>query len=400
MRGFDLENTQKNEDPDDDSRLVNSRPSSNRSRYSNLHASTFYNQYNLKKYIKPVIYVVLVVILVALLRSWREKRRNELQMEEQRRIVEEKRIAKENRVKTLTAAAYEKANFIRNDEIAIKTLVLYVYTERPDSRKNAVYFIQHGLHENADFIFIFNGESDLDELFPKNTPNIKVIRRSNTCYDLGAIGEVLRADDQELVKKYNRFIFMNASVRGPFIPLWTDACWTDIFLNKLTENVKLVGTTFNCWGQHIQSMVLATDLTGVKILLKGNETDTSAETDPLYKDWWGNPNSLVGLTGCYDNKFKAVSAEMSVTHLIKKAGYNVTVLMAAFRSDPDYEEHCKDNFEAQNKYNLANVAPYEIVFIKARPGWEGLMDQDHLDKMTEWHDAYPITSWEACRAKK
>lgn len=400
MRAFDLENTQTNEEAEDDSQLVNPKQTSTRRRYSNIQVPSFYYRYDLQKYIKPVIIFISILILVLVVRSWIVDWRNRLEHERQEQIAEEKRIAKENRVKALTAEAYNNANFIKDDNDEIRTVVLYVYTERPDSRKNAVYFIQHGLHERADFIFIFNGESDLDSLFPKNAQNIRVIRRSNTCYDLGAVGEVLRSNDQEIVKRYNRFIFMNASVRGPFIPMWSSACWSDIFLNKLTEKVKLVGTTFNCWGAHIQSMVLATDLTGVKILLKGNETDTSAETDPLYKDWWGNPNSLVGLTGCYQDKFKAVSAELSVTHLIKKHGYNVTVLMSAFQADPNYEEHCKEGFEEQNKYNLAKVGPYELIFVKARPGWEGLFDQDLLDKMTEWHDSFPATSWEACRVKK
>lgn len=34
------------------------------------------------------------------------------------------------------------------------------------------------------------------------------------------VGEVLEANDRALVKKYDKFILMNASIRGPFMPHW------------------------------------------------------------------------------------------------------------------------------------------------------------------------------------
>lgn len=99
-----------------------------------------------------------------------------------------------------------------------------------------MFFISHGLHAKADFVFIFNGESDHTELIPKR-PNIRIVQRNNTCYDLGAHGEVLTTDDLWL--KYKKFIMMNASVRGPFMPHWAEACWSDRMLSKVTTHVKV-----------------------------------------------------------------------------------------------------------------------------------------------------------------
>lgn len=152
-----------------------------------------------------------------------------------------------------------------------KLLVLYAYHETVDARRNAEFFIRHGLHAKADFIFVLNGETDLDEAIPV-VKNIRFIKRENTCYDLGAqlssfpsfpysfvpltkrvmipklSGEVLSANDRALVKKYNKFILMNASIRGPFLPHWSSMCWSDAFANKVTETNKLVGMTMNCLG--------------------------------------------------------------------------------------------------------------------------------------------------------
>ena len=98
-----------------------------------------------------------------------------------------------------------------------------------------------GLHDRADFIFVFNGEGSAADLVPR-LPNVRVIERENSCYDLGTFGLVLRQDG--LWKNYTRFITMNASVRGPFLPAWSTSCWTDLFLNKITDKVKVMRNQF------------------------------------------------------------------------------------------------------------------------------------------------------------
>ncbi|KAF3310979.1 hypothetical protein TWF173_009098 [Orbilia oligospora] len=71
-----------------------------------------------------------------------------------------------------------------------RPLITYVYFETENARKNALFFIRHGLHFEADFIFIINGESDIVDQIPVLS-NIKIIRRKNTCFDLGAHAELV-----------------------------------------------------------------------------------------------------------------------------------------------------------------------------------------------------------------
>lgn len=147
-----------------------------------------------------------------------------------------------------------------------KSLIQYAYFEAESARENLKFFLRHGFHDSADFIFIFNGATDADELLPNNpkspwydekVSNIRVIKRDNTCYDLGAHTEVLMklVDENgqflteeipgENVKKrllwyrYNRFILMNASVRGPFLPHWSALCWNEAFWDLITDKVKV-----------------------------------------------------------------------------------------------------------------------------------------------------------------
>lgn len=118
----------------------------------------------------------------------------------------------------------------------LRPLVLYTYAESDNARENLRFFIQNGLHGRADFMFIFNGETDAADLLPR-LPNIRTVLRDNRCFDIGAFGEVLRRDG--LWKKYKRFITMNASIRGPFAPTYFPSCWMDAFLGKITDKVKV-----------------------------------------------------------------------------------------------------------------------------------------------------------------
>ena len=104
------------------------------------------------------------------------------------------------------------------------------------ARKNLQFYIKHALHNAADFLFIFNGDTDADKLLPE-AGNIRSIHRENKCYDLGAFAEVLTTND--LYKKYKKYITMNASIRGPFLPYWSQGCWSDMYLSKITEDTKV-----------------------------------------------------------------------------------------------------------------------------------------------------------------
>lgn len=119
-----------------------------------------------------------------------------------------------------------------------RPLVLYTYAESENARTNLEFFIKKALHGAAHFFFVFNGETNATELIPYE-PNIKIIQRENRCFDLGTIGEVLLKDD--LWRKYKRFITLNASIRGPFFPIYSsNSCWTDVFLDRVTEHGKVL----------------------------------------------------------------------------------------------------------------------------------------------------------------
>ncbi|KAK6514603.1 hypothetical protein TWF281_004802 [Arthrobotrys megalospora] len=250
-----------------------------------------------------------------------------------------------------------------------RPLVLYAYAETENAHQNARFFLQHGLHAEADFIFILNGETTLYDDIPAE-PNIKVIQRNNTCFDLGAHAEVLTKNDNELMKKYKRFILMNASIRGPFLPTWSRECWTDAWLDKVTDTTKLVGMAFNCIPtHHVQSMIFATDRAGLTRLL-----------------------SKINI--CFSTLWSAVKAEMGCTAAVIDAGYKVKAFMTAFASDKEYVTNCKHgDLLYEDGYYGTTMHPYETMFQKANRN----LAPKQLELLTKWHNESGYSSWDVCR---
>jgi hypothetical protein len=135
-----------------------------------------------------------------------------------------------------------------------KVLVLFVFhilNERVEQ------FIQNSIFydENVDFIVISN---DKNAVF--TVPNyVKTLFRDNNGFDFGGWSDALLTND--VYKNYDKFIFVNSSVIGPFIQEGYPGKWTDIYLNELNENVKLFGSTINTcmnpYKAHVQSYIFA-----------------------------------------------------------------------------------------------------------------------------------------------
>jgi hypothetical protein len=104
-----------------------------------------------------------------------------------------------------------------------------------------------------------------------------VLKRQNDCFDFGAwrhgLDNTQWRPDQGGV--YTHFVFINASVRGPFLPTYVPRFvhWTSLFIDLLCEPsdsagtcmngpIKLAGMTINCWERtcHVQSMLWVVSL--------------------------------------------------------------------------------------------------------------------------------------------
>ena len=299
------------------------------------------------------------------------------------------------------------------------SLILYAYAPATWALPNLNFFLKHGLHGSATFVFVINGalvpSDDAETSYPvfKNSTdsgiqdvlrvlepfaekysNVQIWKRPNTCYDLGAYAEVLKSNSSALVRAHEKFILINASLRGPFVPFWSQECWSDAYLRLLdataadsnatdADPVKLVGMTINCVGirpRHIQSMILATDQVGMNILLgeTGNTTDISASNTT------SSSYTKIGIDACPTSMDEAINIEVSLTSLIQSHNYTVRAMMAEYWSQKDYELDCTngDINAAKGAYEGGDLGVFETLFIKTR--WA--VEADQTERLTQWYD--------------
>ncbi|ORY85566.1 hypothetical protein BCR37DRAFT_377245 [Protomyces lactucae-debilis] len=270
--------------------------------------------------------------------------------------------------------------------------VLYVHYDGTEvGRRNLKFFVDHALHRNIDFYFIINGH-ETQQVFP-DAPNIHIIRRDNSCYDLGTHGVVLQQDNGALMKKYKRFILTNSSIRGPFFPAWArhikKACWTEVMFSALKNNVKLVGLTANCMEgnrdeQHLQSMMLATDRQGLDAMMPSLQ--------------------------CFGDRDDAiVNGEMALTRRLRDAGFDAMPLYSGYfagqspSSPQAFWDKCThgDVFLPEEYSGGMDIHPFDTLFakiVRADLDKEPLspVGMASIHQLTQWADESQFSSYDQC----
>ena len=152
----------------------------------------------------------------------------------------------------------------------MRTLVSYVFHEY---HERVEYFIKNAifLDPDIDFLVINNGCS-IDPVLPDH---VIYFKGQNIGYDFGGWSRGILYND--LYKDYDNFIFVNSSVMGPYLPCYFKGRWTDIYLDGLTDSIKLFGSTINTVSiniandpencAHVQSYIFSVNLEALELLI-------------------------------------------------------------------------------------------------------------------------------------
>lgn len=203
--------------------------------------------------------------------------------------------------------------------------------------------------------------------------NVFIHEKENSCFDLGTIGWLLRLQPG-IMTSHSFFVWINSSARGPFLAPYYKGHWTDPFLNKLDNRVKLVGSTINCGdvfgtgsgSPHVQTYAAATDQRGMELLLRRS---TSLR--------------------CHTSKLDAVMhGEIELSRSILGNGYQIDSLMIRYDNAVPWhaQSECNNNVDpCQTQFENDGIPlnPYEVLFIKVRPGISTIASKIAV-KMTEW----------------
>jgi lipopolysaccharide biosynthesis protein len=235
-----------------------------------------------------------------------------------------------------------------------RALVIYTYFASPSSDYNLDFYSKTAIteHPSIDFIVVVNGHT-CNVALPK-LPNLKVIYRDNVGFDFGGHKAALDSLDG---KQYDYYFFMNSGVLGPFLPDThpKDIHWTELFIKKITDKVKLVGTSIYCVpnihpefkGPRVEGFFFMTDNIGLSALLDQKTIfyNHTSKEDAIH-------HGEYGLTEC-----------------IMKRGYTIDCMLEKYQG-VDWLNHANMFYNSgeppsrRGKYFGCSIDPFEVVFHK------------------------------------
>lgn len=259
----------------------------------------------------------------------------------------------------------------------MKTLITFVHFDRQEDtlyRDNLDFFLKVGLHDSAynHFNFVINSEMGGEQI--PSQANVSVIKGHNQGYDFGGYKQSIDSVDLE---SFDRFIFLNDTARGPFIPNYvpTSINWVDMFLKDIDEKVKLVGPTwfnkkFHRWLQnglnipsgsndHIQSWCFGLDKIALRLLIDHKKFDSTGKTKELIiKDH-----------------------EIGISRLLLENNFHLKPFQLSRSTN---EEHGDINHNYN--YFATTLNPLEVMFYKTKgSGPAGkLNNEEILNNYTRW----------------
>ncbi len=187
----------------------------------------------------------------------------------------------------------------------------------------------------------------------------KILRRENSGMDFGAYRQAIDFVDKERKGKYKYFVFLNSSLRGPFMPKWTpsDYHYTDALTQFMAQDkqVKLVSSYITCLHEPepmpfpvAESLFFAVDNESLKWLLRdGIFTSQAQKRDTI------------------------LQAEYSLLDSVLKRGFRAENLLTRYRIGLDWSDKkhhlCNDGRHSSRRGALEggiSVNPYEVIFVK------------------------------------
>lgn len=247
----------------------------------------------------------------------------------------------------------------------MRTLVIYC---THNASPNLDFFLNNGGYlkdTDIDYYICFNGDVDISKYqpFTKNT-NLFLVTRENVGADFGAWSHVLLTDN--LYQKYDYFILLNNTCAGPFLPIYTKDSWIKIFIDQLSNEIKLVGPTINhFYGKsHVQSYFLCTDKIGIKIGIENNIFNNDFVSKFRNREW-----------ASYKWEF-ILTYEVGFSQAILNNGYNIKCMLKGLENidfrqvrDKNKLDFSYGSVEADmcwdNHYFGMTFHPYEVIFYKS-----------------------------------
>ena len=275
----------------------------------------------------------------------------------------------------------------------MKVAVLYASYIHYDSTE---YFFKNAYENNPDVDYYLidsnntlESHTKLNNILKniKTNSNVKHIRRNNFGLDFAAWSDVLLKYD--VLYSYDYYIFINDTCTGPFLPIGVKIDWVNLFISKITDDVKLFGPVINYEkngvNPHVQTFMFVTDNIGLKIAIENDIFSTKIAETYKNTDFSNIKNKLDYV----------VEYEIRLSSHILDDGYNISCQQACLQGIDfrlqRYMNHIKrsDGFLCEhavyfaNRYFGTDLSPFELIFSKMKTSHLGFISETILKNLNE-----------------
>lgn len=269
--------------------------------------------------------------------------------------------------------------------------MVYVFSKTDtEYENNLMFFLRHGPAENdgCHYVFILQKSEgvklpDITNMVPSNS---QIEYHNNECYDWGTVGWLIDSGRVD-ISAYKYFLFLNSSVRGPFVPTYSQGTkrWHEHMTSRITNEVKVVGATINCeaayWenkldgkarkNPHVQSYAMATDQEVMKL--------------------WRDDGKVFA---CWKTMWEVIwNGEVGSSKVALDAGYNLESFMTRYRGidwtlQANWQCNAATNPYVDMHYDGISFNPYEVMFVKVKGILKGLewSSMQYAIKYGQWMD--------------
>ena len=241
--------------------------------------------------------------------------------------------------------------------------VFYHYFEANDHyRDNFIYFLTTCYDKYVEYYITISGDVCSVDLIQQN--NITYIRCENKNLDYGGFSTALSHIDK--IHPADVLIFINCSVRGPFLPAYLRGPWTDTFTEFLKDDVHLVGTGISLIPENARVM---------SHLPADRFSPPYAAIQTTAYALTGTAVSYLRDLGFYDNRSSmskdqiVAQYEVRLSLEIMKRGWKIHCLLPTYGSphgsEPNLNLSARGGDPHQRRaFFSRSLHPVELIFIK------------------------------------
>ena len=240
-------------------------------------------------------------------------------------------------------------------------------------------FLEFRIIEDVDYVFIISGNHSIE--LPSRS-NFRILFSENKNNDYGGYCDAIKSINN--LSQYSHFFFINSSVRGPFLAKTsTQTKWIDYYLDLLTDDVGIVGSTINILSHgsvihniyqekfsgnapysHVQSTAFCLNFKILHHLISNNffnEESTLSKNEVVAKYELGLSQEIIK----FGKNIKCLLPEYNaLDYRLPHSDINPT----SVEGDPSFV----------NAYFGRTMHPFETIFIKTN---RGLFSGKYLDRL-------------------